>query len=144
MEQEPDCWYHYEFYYYGTSPDDPDKELITTIGVKSIITQPNDDSETIPPGVHMIRGYAWSGAGAIDQVEVSVDGARPGVPLTSSSPGTASWVRWSYRWDVRQMGRYTLMSRATDEVGRVQSHEPRYNNMRKNFSAIVGYPITVA
>ena len=37
-----------------------------------------------------------------------------------------------------------LMSRATDEVGRVQSHEPRYNNMRKNFSAIVGYSVTVA
>jgi hypothetical protein len=36
------------------------------------------------------------------------------------------------------------MSRATDEVGRVQSREPRYNNMRKNFSAIVGYAITVA
>ena len=33
------------------------------------------------------------------------------------------------------------MSRATDSVGQVQSHEPRYNNMRKNFSAIVGYDI---
>jgi hypothetical protein len=29
-------------------------------------------------------------------------------------------------------------------VGQVQSHEPRYNNMNKNFSAIVGYPVTVA
>ncbi len=76
MEREPDCWYHYQFYYYGTSPDDPNKELITTIGVKSIITQPNDDTETLPPGVHMIRGYAWSGAGAIAQVEVSVDGGE--------------------------------------------------------------------
>ena len=66
MEREPDCWYHYQFYYYGNSPDDPDKELITSIGVKSIITQPNDDTETLPPGIHMIRGYAWSGAGAID------------------------------------------------------------------------------
>ena len=53
------------------------------------------------------------------------------------------WVRWSYRWDVRQKGRYNLMSRATDEVGRVQSHEPRYNNMRKNFSAIVAHSVTV-
>ena len=35
------------------------------------------------------------------------------------------------------------MSRATDEVGRVQSLEPRYNNMRKNFSAIVGHAVTV-
>jgi HlyD family secretion protein len=33
---------------------------------------------------------------------------------------------------------------APDEVGRVQSREPRYNNMRKNFSAIVGYSVTVA
>ena len=62
---EPGCWYHYQFYYYGNSPDDPSKELITTIGVKSIITQPNDDTETLSPGDHMIRGYAWSGAGAI-------------------------------------------------------------------------------
>jgi hypothetical protein len=36
------------------------------------------------------------------------------------------------------------MSRASDEVGRVQSHEPRYNNMRKNFIAIVGHSVTVA
>jgi DMSO/TMAO reductase YedYZ molybdopterin-dependent catalytic subunit len=145
MKQEPDCWYHYEFYYYGTSPDDPDKELITTIGVKSIITQPNDDTETMPPGIHMIRGYAWSGAGAIDQVEVSVDGGETWRSAHIEQPRDRfMWVRWSYRWDVRQMGRYTLMSRATDEVGRVQSHEPRYNNMRKNFSAIVGYSVTVA
>ena len=35
------------------------------------------------------------------------------------------------------------MSRATDEVGRVQSRKPRYNHIRKNFSAIVGYSVTV-
>jgi hypothetical protein len=53
------------------------------------------------------------------------------------------WVRWSYRWDARQKGTYSLMSRAADDVGRVQSREPRYNNMRKNFSAIVGYEVTI-
>jgi hypothetical protein len=53
------------------------------------------------------------------------------------------WVRWSYRWDADKAGKYNIMSRATDEVGRVQSRDPRYNNMRKNFSAIVGYPVTV-
>jgi DMSO/TMAO reductase YedYZ molybdopterin-dependent catalytic subunit len=145
VEQEPDCWYHYQFYYYGSSPDDPKKELITTIGVKSIITQPNDDTERMSPGVHMIRGYAWSGAGAIDQVDVSVDGGETWHSTHIEQPRDRfMWVRWSYRWDVRQKGTYTLMSRASDEVGRVQSHEPRYNNMRKNFSAIVGHSVTVA
>ena len=38
---------------------------------------------------------------------------------------------------------YSIMSRATDEVGRVQSREPRYNYMRKNFSAIVANEVTV-
>jgi len=144
MEREPECWYHYEFYYYGDSPDDPNKELITTIGVKSLITQPNDDTETLPPGIHMIRGYAWSGAGAIDQVDVSTDGGDTWHSAHIEQPRERfMWVRWSYRWDAREKGRYHLMSRATDEVGRVQSHEPRYNHMRKNFSAIVGYWVTV-
>jgi DMSO/TMAO reductase YedYZ molybdopterin-dependent catalytic subunit len=145
MEREPNCWYHYQFYYYGTSPDDPDKELITTIGVKSMITQPNDDTETMSPGLHMIRGYAWSGAGAIDQVDVSVDGGETWHSAHIEQPRDRfMWARWSYRWDVREKGNYTLMCRATDEVGRVQSREPRYNNMRKNFSAIVGHSVTVA
>jgi len=144
-EREPDCWYHYQFYYYGASPDDPDKELITTIGVKSLFTQPTATTETMPSGIHMIRGYAWSGAGAITQVEVSVDGGESWDAAHIEPPRERfMWVRWSYRWDARRKGRYNLMSRATDEVGRVQSHQPRYNNMRKNFSAIVGYPVTVA
>jgi len=143
-ELEPDCWYHYQFYYYGNSPDDPNKELITTIGVKSIITQPNDDTETLPSGIHMIRGYAWSGGGAITQVEVSVDGGETWQAAHLEPPRERfMWVRWSYRWDARRKGTYTLMSRATDEVSRVQSHEPRYNHMRKNFSAIVGYKVLV-
>src|SRR6266478_1868535 len=25
VQREPDCWYHYQFYYYGTSPDDAKK-----------------------------------------------------------------------------------------------------------------------
>jgi DMSO/TMAO reductase YedYZ molybdopterin-dependent catalytic subunit len=144
MEREPNCWYHYQFYYYGNSADDPNKELITTIGVKSIITQPNDDTETMSPGVYMIRGDAWSGAGAIDQVEVSVDGGETWHSAHTEQPRDRfMWVRWSYRWDVRRRGTYSLMSRATDEVGRVQSREPRHNNMRENFSAIVGHSVTV-
>ena len=108
MEREPDCWYHYQFYYYGNSPDDPNKELITTIGVKSIITQPNDDTETLPPGIHMIRGYAWSGAGAIAQVEVSIDGGETWHAAHIEPPRERfMWVRWSYRWDARRRGRYT-------------------------------------
>jgi DMSO/TMAO reductase YedYZ molybdopterin-dependent catalytic subunit len=144
LDHMPECWYHYEFYYYGDSPEDPNKELITTLGVKSIVTQPNDDTEEMTRGVHMVRGYAWSGAGAISEVDVSVDGGDTWHSAHIEQPRDRfMWVRWSYRWDADKAGKYNIMSRATDEVGRVQSRDPRYNNMRKNFSAIVGYPVTV-
>ena len=45
-------------------------------------------------------------------------------------------------WDAPP-GQYRVMSRATDEVGRVEPETPRYNNMRKNFSAIVATDVTV-
>ena len=144
LDHEPDCWYHYNFYYYGDSAEDPNKELITTIGVKSIITQPNDNTATLPRGLHVIRGYAWSGAGPISQVEVSVDGGKTWHATRLEGPQeNFMWVRWSYLWDAKRAGKHSIMSRATDAAGRVQSHEPRYNIMRKNFSAIVGYDITI-
>ncbi len=143
LEQPPDCWYHYNFYYYGNSPNDPDKELITTIGTKSIVTYPRDDQTTLSPGLHVLRGRAWSGGGAITKVEVSLDGGANWHAAHLEEPRERwMWVRWSYVWEA-QPGRYHIMSRATDEVGRVQPREPRYNNMRKNFNAIVGYDIRV-
>ena len=144
MDHVPDCWYHYNFYYYGDSPDDPNKELITTIGVKSIVTRPRDDGRLLERGSHVVRGYAWSGAGAISQVDVSVDGGESWRPARLEAPRDRfMWVRWSFPWDAGAPGTYSIMSRATDEVGRVQSREPRYNNMRKNFSAIVANEVTV-
>jgi DMSO/TMAO reductase YedYZ molybdopterin-dependent catalytic subunit len=144
-EEPADCWYHFNFYYYGDSPDDPNKELITTIGVKSLVTFPKDDEPTLPCGTHVIRGRAWSGAGAITHVEVSVDGGATWHTAHLEPPRERwMWVRWSYVWEAQQPGCYRIMARATDEVGRVQPREPRYNNMRKNFNAIVANEVTVS
>ena len=50
---------------------------------------------------------------------------------------------WSYVWHADRPGSYRIMSRASDEVGRVEPTAPRYNNMRKNFSAIVPTEVIV-
>ena len=145
LDHMPDCWYHYSFYYFGDSPDDPNKELITTIGVRSIITHPNDDDDvTLPQGTHAVRGYAWSGAAAITQVEVSVDGGETWNAARIEEPRERwMWLRWSYLWDAKKSGKFSIMSRATDAAGRVEPKEPRYNNMRKNFSAVVANEVTI-
>jgi hypothetical protein len=51
-------------------------------------------------------------------------------------------VRWSYVWDA-QPRPYRIMSRATDDVGRVEPEMPRFNHMCKNFSAMVGVDVTI-
>lgn len=48
----------------------------TPVGVRSVVTFPRDDQTTLQRGTHVMRGRAWSGAGAIAQVEVSVDGGQ--------------------------------------------------------------------
>ena len=117
LDHEPDCWYHYNFYYYGDSPDDPNKELITTIGVKSLVSQPNDDTQTLPAGKHVVRGYAWSGGGAITQVDVSVDGGKSWQPARLEEPAERwMWRRWSWVWDAKP-GDYNVMSRRHRQRG---------------------------
>jgi len=139
----PDCWYHWQFYYYGNSPDDPHKELVTTMPVRSIVTSPRDDLERIPAGEHVLRGRAWSGTGAIALVEVSVDGGATWRPAHIEPPQERwLWVRWSLPWEATP-GRYRIMSRATDEVGNVEPAEPRWNYMKKNFSAVVPMDVEV-
>ena len=53
------------------------------------------------------------------------------------------WVRWSFLWDAQKAGKYSIMSRATDAVGRIEPKEPIYNYMEKNFSGIVGNDVTI-
>ena len=77
-------------------------------------------------------------------MEISVDGGDTWHAARLEEPiDRWMWVRWSYLWDAQKSGKYMVMSRATDAAGRIQSMEPRYNNMRKNFSAVVGYDIVV-
>ena len=137
-------WYHYSFYYFGDSPDDPNKELITAIDVKSMVTYPQDDDSVLSPGTHVVRGLAWSGHGTVSQVEVSVDGGDTWQAARIEEPRDRwMWARWSFVWDAHTHGTYSVMSRAADEAGNVQSREPRWNKMSKNFTAIVANDVTI-
>ena len=70
--------------------------------------------------MHELRGWAWSGHGAIRRVEVSSDGgaswteARLQAPVL---PRCLTRFRAAWRWDGRPA---VLQSRAIDETGAVQ------------------------
>jgi DMSO/TMAO reductase YedYZ molybdopterin-dependent catalytic subunit len=69
-----------------------------------------------------IGGIAFAGNRGIQKVEVSVD---DGVTWQQATLDPAlsqdSWVLWSWKWTPLLPGRYTLVARATDGTGEVQT-----------------------
>lgn len=141
LTETPSLYYQTEYFVYGDEHDEQ-REMITSMGVRCVILAPRHDDE-IAPGSQVIGGRAWSGAGAIDRVEVSVDGGESWVDAHIEEPRERwLWVRWSHRWDASP-GRHTLMARATDAEGRVQPQTP-WNFLRKNFDGVVPVEVEVA
>ena len=92
-----------------------------------------------------LTGRSWSGAGAIERVEVSVDGgdtwdlARP-----FRSGHRQAWTQWRFIWKKPTLGDHVLMARATDAAGRTQPLVTPYNSNGYFFDAVVRHPVTIA
>jgi hypothetical protein len=74
-------------------------------------------------GLHQkVEGFAFAGLKGISQVEISTDGGDHWVPASVAAPlSPFAWIFWSYDWTVQSPGRYTLVVRATDGIGSLQT-----------------------
>jgi DMSO/TMAO reductase YedYZ molybdopterin-dependent catalytic subunit len=71
-----------------------------------------------------VHGAAWTGAGEIVKVEVSVDGGATWNEATLGESASNAWCLWEYTWRTpAKPGRHTLMARATDSRGSTQPTE---------------------
>ena len=71
-----------------------------------------------------VAGIAFAGSRGVRLVEVSVDGGANWQPASAQSAlSRDSWVLWSWEWTPRAPGKYTLVVRATDGTGDVQTPE---------------------
>ena len=137
LDYMPDCYYQTQYFVYGDSPTDPNKVMLTALGVKSIITAPVDEDSPLTRGSHAIRGLAWSGEGAITRIEVSTDGGQTWHDANlEESHDRYLWTRWFYLWEANEPGKYQIIARATDEKGRSQP-QTKQNFQRKHFDGIV-------
>ncbi|MCW2865050.1 MAG: putative sulfite oxidase [Actinoallomurus sp.] len=85
---------------------------------------------TLMPGDLTLHGRAWSGAGAIDRVDVAVDKLTAAGRWVSqmpwrtakllSTPEPLMWVRFEVPWPGVKPGQYRVMSRARDKAGNIQ------------------------
>jgi len=100
----------------------------------------------LSPGRLTLRGRAWSGWGAIRQVEVSTDGGSSWQPARIGEPVSPhAWCEWTFDWDAGP-GVFELFSRATDATGKTQpldqawSVEGVCNNAVQRIRVVVSTP----
>ncbi|WP_455377197.1 molybdopterin-dependent oxidoreductase [Petrachloros mirabilis] len=73
-----------------------------------------------PP--YTVRGVAFAGTRGIQSVEISTDGGDRWKPASLEAPlASAAWIFWRYDWTVPNPGRHTLLVRATDGTGALQT-----------------------
>lgn len=119
----------------------PDAPLLTSQEVKSAFELPFPAN--LRPSRYLLSGRSWSGDGKIAQVEVSFDGGRRWVRAHLRPPNLPeAWVRWDVPWEARS-GQYSLMTRATNEQGRIQPAFVPFNTLGYSFSAVVRHPVTI-
>ncbi len=107
----------------GTEISESDFKIIEEMPVKSIITNP-------PSGNRLkwdksfqfeCRGFAWSGYGDIERVDVSYNFGQTWLKADLKKPRNRfAWQRWNARFPLPTKGYYEIWARATDEKGTMQ------------------------
>lgn len=123
--------------------DSQSGEVVTTLNLKSIITQPLPN-ETLRLGSVTILGAAYAGEKGIERVEVSVDNCRTWNCATFIALHEPfAWRQWQYVWEVKEKGEYTIMARATDSEGRQQPMNAQWNVLGYGNNGIKEHSVTV-
>ena len=98
----------------GTAPAD-------TSPPTSTITSPSAGATIANGSTVTISGTATdAGGGVVAGVEVSTDGGSTWHPVTTMSADSTS-VTWSYTWSAAGNGSVTILSRATDDDGNMET-----------------------
>jgi DMSO/TMAO reductase YedYZ molybdopterin-dependent catalytic subunit len=133
LAEEHDNFWIKTAYRYPTRPVAPGAAVppeqmapVTGLAVKSLITSPADGATAA--GVVSIRGVAWAGEANIATVDVSTDGGSTwAAARLGDDHARYCWRQFTYEWRPAAPGAYLVMSRATDDTGRVQPIVPQWN-----------------
>ena len=96
---------------------------------RAIVVDPGPSGARVGSRI-VLRGYAWSGHGAILRVEASTDG---GSSWRDAALGgqrqSPAWREWSIEWTPERAGTYSVIARATDASGAIQPLAQQWNEL---------------
>lgn len=92
-------------------------------------------------GSHVVHGVAWT-QGRVAKVEVRIDDGEWHEATLEKNDTPHTWTFWSYNWTDAAPGEHTIVSRATDERGRVQptAEDPEIKLKRTYWEAYAQWP----
>jgi DMSO/TMAO reductase YedYZ molybdopterin-dependent catalytic subunit len=129
---------HYQtdkYWYEWTRGGETVREPVTLQQVRALITEPTAGRE-VPRGQMIIRGVAWSGAAAIDRVEVRVNGGDWQNARLVGERKRHGWQWWELVARFDEPGDVTCAARATDLAGRTQPERAEWNRLGYGNNAI--------
>jgi len=125
----------------GAVIDPKDMIPVTELNVKSLIAHPG---EWAAPGQIVVQGVAWSNFSPVVKVEISADAGKTWSAANFAGNATRYGFRkWVFPWKAIA-GRYTLMSRATNEAGQSQPIEAEWNPNGYLYNAPQPMPVTIS
>jgi sulfite oxidase len=127
----------------GETVKPEDTHPVTALNVKSVISGPLDGS-SVGAGRIPLHGVAWAGEADVVKVEVSTDGGTSwNAAKLGREQARYAWRLWSYDWKAGS-GDHTILSRATDSMGRTQPATPVWNPSGYLYNAVDQVKIHVA
>jgi sulfane dehydrogenase subunit SoxC len=117
------------------------------LDAKSLITGPAYPVRLPGPGFIEVTGYAWSGRGRIERVDVSTDGGSTWAEAEIQGPVLPkALTRFRYGWEWTGAPAH-LASRAVDETGyvqplRAQLQAVRGPRARYHYNSIRGWRVS--
>jgi DMSO/TMAO reductase YedYZ molybdopterin-dependent catalytic subunit len=111
-----------DYAYWEKRDDIAELKPLTEMQVKAEIARPAEDEIVPAKSSVCVRGGAWACDAEITKVELSTDGGATwsDAKLLGESKLNA-WRLWEFDWQTpSQLGKQTLIARATDSLGRTQ------------------------
>lgn len=111
----------------GASVDSAEMKPVTALAVKSLITSLRRPAPR-KGGPVVVEGFAWAGENDVTKVECSIDGGKTwNTAGLGAETAPFAWRGFRYEWKEDRPAERVLVSRATDNAGRVQPGAPQWN-----------------
>jgi DMSO/TMAO reductase YedYZ molybdopterin-dependent catalytic subunit len=134
-------WQTSDYGYWDDLDGRPVRRALGEMKLKSEIARPRVYETLAGCQVYTVFGAAWAGETEVTEIAVSTDGGRSWAEAEFLDPVQRhAWRRWKFDWlTPHRPGKYTLLARAKDANGRVQSdkHDQNYG------SYVITHPLPI-